>query len=361
MGERVNRRRAHDLVGGPHRSPTSVRDHRRAPPTSRGGAGTGAELVLAAVRQRRLGEVVEVAQIADADPVADRATIERVHDPVFVRFLEDVWGDWDSAGRTWDALPYIFPGPAVPRGAVPDALDGRLGYWSFDAATPHHGRNLGAPAWWSARCALAGARSLLAGERSAFALCRPPGHHAAPSVLRRLLLPQQRVDRRAGPPRRRRRRGGHPRRGLPPRQRHAVDLLGPARRADRLAARRPPPGVPVLHRVRGRAGYGDGSGLNRNLPMPLGTGFDVWSAALAEACRWVAASAATPWSCRARRRHPRGRPDLPLPPPSPDFLRIGARIARSACPRSSCFEGGYATEVIGLNVVNVLEGFGHPR
>ena len=44
------------------------------------------------------------------------------------------------------------------------------------------------------------------------------------------------------------------RRRLPPRQRHAADLLRPRRRAVRVAARRPGAGLPVRHRVRRRDG-----------------------------------------------------------------------------------------------------------
>ncbi len=34
-------------------------------------------------------------------------------------------------------------------------------------------------AYWSAQCALSAAEAVLAGEQVAYALCRPPGHHAA--------------------------------------------------------------------------------------------------------------------------------------------------------------------------------------
>src|SRR5690606_10002974 len=53
----------------------------------------------------------------------------------------------------------------------------RLGLFSFDAGSP-----LTAGTWEAARqgaaCAAAGAQRLLAGDRAAFALTHPPGHHA---------------------------------------------------------------------------------------------------------------------------------------------------------------------------------------
>ena len=42
---------------------------------------------------------------------------------------------------------------------------------------------------------------------------------------------------------------------------------------------------------------------------------------------------------------------------SPDYLAMGARIAHLGKPTLFVMEGGYAVEEIGINAVNVLEGF----
>ena len=42
---------------------------------------------------------------------------------------------------------------------------------------------------------------------------------------------------------------------------------------------------------------------------------------------------------------------------SPDFKTYGARIAKLKLPTLFVMEGGYAVEAIGINTVNVLEGF----
>jgi acetoin utilization deacetylase AcuC-like enzyme len=42
---------------------------------------------------------------------------------------------------------------------------------------------------------------------------------------------------------------------------------------------------------------------------------------------------------------------------SPDYLRMGQRIAALGLPTLFVMEGGYAVEEIGINAVNVLEGF----
>ena len=42
---------------------------------------------------------------------------------------------------------------------------------------------------------------------------------------------------------------------------------------------------------------------------------------------------------------------------SADYLKIGERLAYLNVPTAFIFEGGYAVKELGVNVVNVLEGF----
>ena len=42
---------------------------------------------------------------------------------------------------------------------------------------------------------------------------------------------------------------------------------------------------------------------------------------------------------------------------SEDYLRVGADLASAGLPTVFVFEGGYAVAEVGLNAVNVLEGF----
>ena len=79
------------------------------------------------------------------------------------------------------------------------------------------------------RTAIAAARQIVAGERFAYALCRPPGHHAGPGLARRLLLPQQRRRGRARAARGRRRPGRDPRPRHPLPERHRGDRRAHAR------------------------------------------------------------------------------------------------------------------------------------
>jgi acetoin utilization deacetylase AcuC-like enzyme len=106
-----------------------------------------------------------------------------VHDPDLVRFLEGAWQDWATAHpRLVQAVPDTFPNPRLRAGMgesrPPRGIDGALGYWCFDTATP-----LVAGTWPAAlaavNVALTAVDLVLAGEPAAYGLCRPPGHHAA--------------------------------------------------------------------------------------------------------------------------------------------------------------------------------------
>jgi acetoin utilization deacetylase AcuC-like enzyme len=113
--------------------------------------------------------------------------ITAVHDPAMLAFLERIWADWLEAG---ESAPEIFPDtfplteyrdgmgplrePATPRG--------RIGRWCFDTATPIvEGTYAAARA--AVDVALTAAELATSGDRFAYGLCRPPGHHAARSMF----------------------------------------------------------------------------------------------------------------------------------------------------------------------------------
>jgi hypothetical protein len=130
-----------------------------------------AELIIARVRAVGLGEVV-APQEHGLEP------LRRVHGDDFLRFLEHAWDQWVAAHGAYDALPLCWPTRGL-RQIEPDSIDGKLSYFSFDAGTP-----ITAGTWQAARSAadvaLTGAELIAGGaERAVFALCRPPGHHAA--------------------------------------------------------------------------------------------------------------------------------------------------------------------------------------
>jgi acetoin utilization deacetylase AcuC-like enzyme/GNAT superfamily N-acetyltransferase len=100
-----------------------------------------------------------------------------VHDADFVRYLERMCASLKDKPSVY---PYVFPirNPARP----PRDMPVRAGYYCIDTFTPLHYN-----AWPAARravdCALTGAQSMLDGRHFAYALVRPPGHHAERRVF----------------------------------------------------------------------------------------------------------------------------------------------------------------------------------
>lgn len=103
--------------------------------------------------------------------------VHAVHDKAYVDFLASSWTEWlDSNPKDSSVLlPATFALRRHPQ--KPASLLGRAGYYMMDlSACIVEGTYPAALA--SANCALSAAEVIANGERSAFALCRPPGHHA---------------------------------------------------------------------------------------------------------------------------------------------------------------------------------------
>ncbi len=102
--------------------------------------------------------------------------LQRVHDRGYLDFLRTAYERWIAAGETSSGvLPDLFAGRTAHRpGRHPSNL---AGWFCFDAFTPiTKGTYVAACA--AAACAVAAAEAVVAGERCAYGLCRPPGHHA---------------------------------------------------------------------------------------------------------------------------------------------------------------------------------------
>lgn len=300
-------------------------------------------------------EAVGLGAIVPPDDLG-RAPLERVHTPDFVRFLERAWDDWVASGRDYDALPFTWVTRTL-REVVPERIEGRLGRYSFDAGTPITSGSWRA-AYSSAQAALTGARLIGAGAHQAvFALCRPPGHHAAGDLYggycflnNAAIAAQYLID------------GGAERVAILDVDYHhgngtqaifydRPDVLFLSLHAD------PREEYPYFLGFADEIGMGAGEGCNVNYPLPWGTGFPAWCEALEDACRRIA-----DWSpdvllvslgVDTYKDDPISRFKLE----SDDFSAYGARLARLGLPTLFIMEGGYAVEQIGINAVNVLTGF----
>jgi acetoin utilization deacetylase AcuC-like enzyme len=104
-------------------------------------------------------------------------------------------------------------------------------------------------------------------------------------------------------------------------------------------------------------GQGAGEGANLNYPFPPQTGYGPWAEALDDAIgcirAWGAEALVVSLGVDAYKDDPISFFRLD----SPDFMDCGRRIGRMGLPSVFVMEGGYAIDKVGVNTVNVLEGF----
>jgi acetoin utilization deacetylase AcuC-like enzyme len=120
------------------------------------------------------------------------APITAVHDPGLLRFVEDAWPALVRQGidRPYlvaDTYPTfrLFEGMSaefVAGQPEPTSVAGRVGWWGLDSSNPLVEGTYGA-ARAAVDVALTAVDLVLGGERAAYGLCRPPGHHAARSLV----------------------------------------------------------------------------------------------------------------------------------------------------------------------------------
>jgi acetoin utilization deacetylase AcuC-like enzyme len=104
-------------------------------------------------------------------------------------------------------------------------------------------------------------------------------------------------------------------------------------------------------------GAGAGLEANLNLPLPKGTGFARWREALAAALQAIAKSGAEALVVSLGVDTFERDPISGFALASADYLRVGEDLAAAGLPTLFVFEGGYAVAEVGVNAVNVLEGF----
>ena len=311
-----------------------------------------ADHVLAELQRRALGSVQQ--------PHAfDDSALECVHSPRYLRFLATAWDQWvalDPATADKDRLPSVWPTRTFRADIEPDNFAAKMGLYSFDAGTPFT-----AGTWVAARaganCALSAAQRLLLGDRASFALSRPPGHHAGADFfggycfLNNAALAAQHL-----------RAAGmakvavldidyHHGNGTQAIFYERPDVFFASIHGD------PRTEYPFYLGHADERGVGAGLGANLNLPLPRGTGFAVWSQALDTALCAIGEFGANALVVSLGMDTFVGDPISGFTLGSDDYLQVGRRIAAARLPTAFVFEGGYAVAEVGVNAVNVLEGF----
>lgn len=115
-------------------------------------------------------------ELIDAPAIPD-SLLESVHDRDFLAFLRDGPELWKKIAPEAPALmPNVYPTRHFPS-RIPDHILGKAGYYLGDMGTPLTPETWNA-AVGSAASAAHAARLVIDGERVAYSLCRPSGHHA---------------------------------------------------------------------------------------------------------------------------------------------------------------------------------------
>ncbi|MFO1236186.1 MAG: histone deacetylase family protein [Alphaproteobacteria bacterium] len=308
-----------------------------------------AELVLDAVRARGLGPIVEPLHFG-MEPVL------RVHAAEFVHMLEQAWPRWVAkyGYEVREAFPSAWPARGMSPARVED-IEAQLGYYGFDTATP-----IVAGTWTAARqaadAALTAAQFVLRGERSAFALCRPPGHHAASELYggycflnNAAIAAQSMIDR------------GHRVAILDVDMHHGngtqaifyarADVLTVSIHGDPAAF------YPHFSGFAGETGAGAGEGFNLNLPLPADTLWPAYAEALAAGVERVRAFAPDMLVVALGVDTYAGDPAGGFRLEGSDYTRLGAALGRLKLPTLFTMEGGYRLDTLGPAVGDVLTAF----
>ena len=321
---------------------------------------SGGELVRPFECPERVAYVLEEARTTGfgtvIPPVAHGLEpILKIHDPDYVHFLETAWTEWQATGAKGEAIPINWPARRMTQRA-PAHVRGKLGYYALAADS-----SISEGTWEAARAsvdvALTATDLVISGDRAAFGLCRPPGHHAARDLFggycffnNAAIAAQSLRDSGVG-------RVAildidfHHGNGTQDIFWERGDVMYLSIHGDPVEA------FPYFLGFAEETGAGAGEGANVNLPLPRGSDFAIWGAALETALANIRAFGTGALVVSLGVDAFEGDPISFFKLKSADFRSIGARLAGLGLPTVFLMEGGYAVRDIGVNVINVLSGF----
>ncbi|MPT39670.1 MAG: histone deacetylase family protein, partial [Achromobacter sp.] len=209
----------------------------------------------------------------------------------------------------------------------------------------------------AADIALTGVDLVAGGEKSAFSLCRPPGHHAHAGTMGGYCF----INNAAVAAQSFRDRGAarvaildvdyHHGNGTQSIFYERGDVLTVSVHGD------PTTEYPFYLGYADERGQGEGAGFNLNLPLPVGTGFADWTRALEQGLAAVRAFKADAVVVALGVDTYEGDPISRFKLKSADYLQVGRLLAGLGLPAVFTMEGGYAVADVGINVANVLDGY----
>ena len=292
-----------------------------------------------------------------APPATADETLKQIHDARYLDFMENLWERWH---RIPDASEYPTPNvfalgrASLPPASYPDAVVGQCGYHLGDGACP-----VTAATWEAARASASSAAHaaslLLNGERRVYALCRPPGHHAASDMaagfcyLNNTAIAAEILNR-AG------KRAAildidvHHGNGTEAIFYDRADVLTVSIHADPVRF------YPFFWGHAVEIGRGEGEGFNLNLPLARGTVIADYLRALDTALQRISKFNPDCLVVAAGLDIAVDDPFKGFAIATPEFRDIGKAIAALKRPMVIVQEGGYPSASLGANLASLLEG-----
>ena len=280
--------------------------------------------------------------------------LRAVHDSDYLDFLASAWTEWlDTHPKDPSTLiPATFALRRQPH--KPKSLLGRAGYYMMDLSACIVAGTYPA-ALASANCALNAAETVANGARSAFALCRPPGHHAGKdyaggycfinnaAVAANWLSSKGQVavldiDYHCG-------------NGTQDMFYSRDDVLTISIHAD------PDYEYPSYIGYADERGKGRGFGYHHNFPLPAGTSDDAYLQTLDQALQKIREFQPMYLVVSAGMDIYADDPLGTIKVTTGGIGEIGRRIASLALPTVIVMEGGYANEALGKNIMAFLSPF----
>lgn len=279
--------------------------------------------------------------------------IAAIHSPEYLAFLQNIHGRWQHIdGASDEVIPNIHPDNRTV--GYPKSAVGQAGYHQADTACP-----ISADTWesayWSAQTAIGAARLITGGERAAYALARPPGHHAFAdlaggfcflnnsAIAAQFLLAAGRrpaildVDL----------HHGNGTQGIFYRR---SDVLTVSIHADPVRF------YPFFWGHAGERGEGEGLGYNLNIPLERGSGNGEYMKALEGAIERIRLFGASDIVVALGLDAHEKDPLKGLAVTTESFAAIGGAIASEGLPVLLVQEGGYLSDDLGANLQSFLEG-----
>ncbi|BCG80824.1 histone deacetylase family protein [Mesorhizobium sp. 113-3-3] len=281
--------------------------------------------------------------------------VSGVHTPEYLDFLEHIFERWQRIdGASAEVIPNIHP--IARSGSYPASAVGQAGYHMADTACPISGETWQS-ALWSAWSAVEAAETVMAGASAAYALCRPPGHHAfadvaggfcfinnsavAAQVLRKQVARVAILD-----------VDLHHGNGTQGIFYARPDVLTVSLHADPVRF------YPFFWGHADERGEGPGLGYNFNLPLPRKSADAAFLEALEVAFQRIRAFSPDALVVALGLDAFEGDPFGGLSVTTPGFSRIGEAIGKLGLPTVIVQEGGYLCDALGENLTAFLTGFG---